>query len=174
VAALPDDKAETLALLHAARLRLHQQTRVEWRYDEAASQVETTFKATTQVMEGPDNGPLLGLYPHQWFRNASVDGKLGPAFDTVRGKLRLLAASQFKTTTALHRLRALLARHHRVAAPGRAEGRDGEGPPHRGRELQREGKSAYWAGKGLQRTLKLADVFEQQGDNASRDRCWTC
>jgi hypothetical protein len=70
------------------------QTRVEWRYDEAASQVETTFRATTQVMEGPDNGPLLGLYPHQWFRNASVEGKLGATFDTVRGKLRLLAAHQ--------------------------------------------------------------------------------
>jgi endoglucanase Acf2 len=41
---------------------------------------------------------------------------------------------------------------------------------HRGPRLQRIGKSAYWAGKGLQRTLKLAELFEQQGDNASRDR----
>ena len=59
-----------------------------------------TFTATTKAMEGADNGPLLGLYPHHWFRNPSVDGKLGPVFDTVRGQLRLLAASQFKTTYA--------------------------------------------------------------------------
>jgi endoglucanase Acf2 len=170
VAALPDDKAETLALLTRHAYAFIKQTRVEWRYDEAASKVETTFKATTQVMEGPDNGPLLGLYTHQWFRNASVEGKLGPAFDTVRGKLRLLAASQFKTTTTFNGfvpywpaltghpkqddLKELLQRDLNTA----------------GRELQREGKSAYWAGKGLQRTMKLAELFEQQGDNASRDR----
>jgi endoglucanase Acf2 len=170
VAALPDDKAETLALFTRHAYAFIKQTRVEWRYDEAASKVETTFKATTQVMEGPDNGPLLGLYTHQWFRNASVEGKLGPAFDTVRGKLRLLAASQFKTTTTFNGfvpywpaltghpkqddLKELLQRDLNTA----------------GRELQREGKSAYWAGKGLQRTMKLAELFEQQGDNASRDR----
>jgi endoglucanase Acf2 len=170
VAALPDDKAETLALFTRHAYAFIKQTRVEWRYDEAASQVETTFKATTQVMEGSDNGPLLGLYPHQWFRNASVEGKLGPAFDTVRGQLRLLAAPQFKITTTyngfvpywpgitqsprLDELKDVMQKDIRAA----------------GRELQREGKSAYWAGKGLQRTLKLAEVFEQQGDPASRDR----
>lgn len=170
VAALPDAQAATLALFTRHAYAFIRQTRVEWRYDEAASQVETVFKATTQVMEGPDNGPLLGLYPHQWFGNASVDGKLGPAFDTVRGKLRLLAAAQFKTVTpyrgfvpywpgitasaGLDRLKDVMPKDLATA----------------GRELQREGKSAYWAGKGLQRTLKLAEVFEQQGDTASRDR----
>ena len=170
VAGLPDDKAETLALFARHAYAFIKQTRVEWRYDEASSQVETTFKATTQVMEGPDNGPLLGLYPHQWFRNASVDGKLSATFDTVRGKLRLLAASQFKTTTTyngfvpfwpgitasprLDDLKDLMQKDLSTA----------------GRELMRQGKSAYWQGKGLQRTLKLAELFEQQGDNASRDR----
>lgn len=170
VAGLPDEGAETLALFTRHAYAFITQTRVEWRYDEAASLVETSFTAKTQVMEGADNGPLLGLYPHQWFRNASVEGKLGPAFDTVRGKLRLLAASQFKSTTAyrgfvpywpgikdsprLEELQDVMEKDIRTA----------------GRELQREGKSAYWAGKGLQRTLKLAEVFEQQGDTASRDR----
>ena len=170
VAALPDDTVETLTLFGRHAYAFIRQTRVEWRYDEAASRVETTFKATTQVMEGPDNGPLLGLYPHQWFKNPSVDGKLGPAFDTVRGKLRLLAASQFKTTTTyngfvptwpavtasprLGELKDLMDRDFATA----------------GRELQRIGKSAYWAGKGLQRTVKLAELFEQQGDTVRRDR----
>ena len=88
-AVMPDDKAETLALLARHAYAFVTDTRAEWRYDTAASRVETTFKATTQLMEGADNGPLFGLYPHHWFRNASVDGKLGPAYDTVRGPIRL-------------------------------------------------------------------------------------
>jgi endoglucanase Acf2 len=170
VAALPDDKAETLALFQRHAYAFIKQTRVAWRYDEAASQVETTFTATTQVMEGPDNGPLLGLYPHQWFRNASVEGKLGPEFDTVRGKLRLLAAPQFKTTyryngfvpywpavtdsPRMSELRTIMNQDFSTAA----------------RDLHRQSKSFYWAGKGMQRNLKLAEVFEQQGNLERRDR----
>ena len=170
VAALPDDKAETAALFMRHAYAFIKQTRVEWRYDEAASQVETTFKATTQVMEGSDNGPLLGLYPHQWFKNASVDGKLGPAFDTVRGKLRLLAAPLFKTTTTYNGFVPYWPAI--TASPRLDELKDvmQKDLATAGRELQREGKSAYWAGKGLQRTMKLAELFEQQGDNANRSR----
>jgi endoglucanase Acf2 len=170
VAGLPDDKTDTLALFTRHAYAFIKQTRVEWRYDETSSQVETTFKATTQVMEGPDNGPLLGLYPHQWFRNASVDGKLGATYDTVRGKLRLLAAPQFKTTTTYNGFVPYWPGI--TASPRLDELKDvmQKDLATAGRELQREGKSAYWAGKGLQRTLKLAEVFEQQGDNASRDR----
>ena len=170
-AALPDEKAETWALFTRHAYAYLQDTRVEWRYDAAASRVETTFKATTRTMEGPDNGPLLGLYPHHWFNNAAVEGKLaGPAFDSLRGKIRLLAASGFKTTAAyngfvpywpgikasprLGELTDLMSKDKREAR----------------RMMLREGKGAYWQGKGLQRTLKLVDVFEQQGDRESRDQ----
>ena len=170
VAALPDDQAATLALFTRHAYAFIRSTRADWRYDEAASKVETTFKATTQIMEGPDNGPLLGLYPHQWFRNASVEGKLGASFDTVRGKLRLLAASEFKTTYTYNGFVPYWPAI--TASPRMSELRDvmQKDLATAGRELQREGKSAYWAGKGLQRTSKLAEVFEQQGDIASRDR----
>jgi len=172
-AALPDDKAETLAVFTRHAYAFIQQTRVEWRYDEARSTVETTFRATTKTMEGPDNVPLLGLYPHHWFNNAAVEGKLGPTFDTVRGKLRLLAAAEFKTTYAHHgfvpywpgikdsprlpELTDIMARDLRNAR----------------REMLQIGRSAYWQGLGLQRTLKLVDVFEQQGDLAARDQLLT-
>ncbi len=170
VAALPDDKAETLALFTRHAYAFIRQTRVEWRYDEAASRVETTFTAMTQVMEGPDNGPLLGLYPHQWFRNASVEGRLGPAFDTVRGPLRLLAAREFKTTTTYN---GFVPHWPAIADPERREQLEDlmdKDFPVAGRYLQQVGKSAYWAGKGLLRTVKLAELFEQKGDLARRDR----
>ncbi|MDP3613682.1 MAG: glycosyl hydrolase, partial [Rubrivivax sp.] len=170
VAGMPDGKAETLALFMRHAYAFIKQTRVAWRYDEAASQVETTFTATTQVMEGPDNGPLLGLYPHQWFRNGSVEGRLGPSFDTVRGQLKLLAAREFKTT---YRYNGFVPHWPALAEPRAASELKGvldKDYATAGRELHRQGKSFYWAGKGLQRTMKLAELYEQMGDLGRRDR----
>jgi endoglucanase Acf2 len=169
-AVLPDDKAETLALLMRHAYAFVQDTRVEWRYDAAASQVETTFKATTRVMEGPDNGPLFGLYPHHWFKNASVEGKLGPGYDSVRGKIRLLAAPQFKTS---HSYAGFVPFWPGVGeSPRSAELADVMKVDQRNarRLMLPEGQSAYWQGKGLQRIVKLMDVVEQQGDKEARDQ----
>jgi len=169
-AVMPDDKAETLALLLGHAYAFVQGTRVQWRYDVPSSQVETTFSASTRVMEGADNGPLYGLYPHHWFNNASVEGKLGPAYDTVRGKIRLLASPQFKTT---HPYVGFVPYWPAVGdSPRRAELADVMKTDLRNarRMMLPEGKSAYWQGKGLQRIMKLLDVHEQQGDKEGRDQ----
>ncbi len=172
-AALPDEQADTLALFTRHAYSVIDDTRVSWRFDAAASQVETTFKATTRALEGADNGTLLGLYPHHWFNNAAVEGKLGPAFDSLRGKIRLLAASQFKTTTAYTGFVPYwpgIKSSPRLAELGELMGKDLREAR---RMMLREGKGAYWQGKGLQRNLKLMDVFEQQGDLAGRDQLLT-
>ncbi len=172
-AALPDEQADTLALFTRHAYSVIDDTRVSWRFDAAASQVETTFKATTRALEGTDNGTLLGLYPHHWFNNAAVEGKLGPAFDSLRGKIRLLAASQFKTTTAYTGFVPYwpgIKSSPRLAELGELMGKDLREAR---RMMLREGKGAYWQGKGLQRNLKLMDVFEQQGDLAGRDQLLT-
>jgi endoglucanase Acf2 len=169
-AVLPDDKAETLALFARHAYAFITDTRVEWRYDAPASQVETTFKATTKAMEGADNGPLQGLYPHHWFKNASVDGRLGPAYDTVRGKIRLLAAAQFKTS---HAYTGFVPYWPGIAdSPRKGELADLLKSDQRNarRLMLPEGQSAYWQGKGLQRIAKLMDVVEQQGDKEARDQ----
>ena len=175
-AALPDDQAATLALFSRHAYAFIRDTRVDWRYDQAASQVETTFTTTTQVMEGADNGTLMGLYPHHWFNNAAVADKLGPAFDTVRGKLRLLAGHQFKTST---RYTGFVPHWPGVKeGPRAAELADQlKADLRKRRELipDKENKdnwrtSAYWQGKGLTRATQLAAVAEQQGDLAGRDQ----
>jgi endoglucanase Acf2 len=168
-AVLPDDKPDTLALLARHAYAFVQGTRVQWRFDVAASAVHTTFTASTRVMEGPDNGPLYGLYPHHWFNNASVEGKLGPAYDTVRGKVRLLAAPQFSTT---HPYVGFVPFWPGVGdSPRRAELADVMKTDLRNarRLMLPEGQSAYWQGKGLQRIMKLLDVHEQQGDSEGRN-----
>lgn len=169
-AALPDDRPESLALLTRHAWAFIEDTRVEWRYDMPGSRVETTFSATTRVMEGPDNGPLLGLYPHHWFENASVAGRLGPAYETVRGKLHLLAAPRFSTS---YPYVGFVPFWPRVTdSPRLAELADAMKSDQRNarRLMLPEGRSAYWQGKGLQRIMKLLDVVEQQGDTEGRDR----
>lgn len=175
-AALPDDSLANVQLLTRHAYAFLQDTRVDWRFDPASSKVETTFTAKTRVMEGADNGPLLGLYPHQWFNNASVADKLGPSYDSIRGKIRLLAASQFKiertytgvlphwpgikegaaATEVNDFLKADL-RKRRTLIPGRENKDDWR-------------VSAYWQGKGLTRATQLAAVAEQQGDTGARDQ----
>lgn len=176
VAALPDEQPATLALLARHAYAFVQDTRAQGRYDRAAGQVRTTFTATVQVMEGPDHGPLLGLYPHHWHDNASVAGRLGPAYDTVRGKLHLLADRSFTTT----RPYAGFVPHW----PRLAEGpRLAELNDHFKRDLRRRREliparenadnwrvAAYWQGKGLTRMTQLAAIAEQQGDTAARDQ----
>ncbi len=172
-AALPDDKAETLRLFSRHAYAFVQDTKTEWRYDQASSKVETTFTTSTRIMEGADNGPLIGLYPHQWANNASIEDKLGATFDSIRGKVRLLAAPQFKTEYTYHgfvpywpgihasdrlsELKSLLKTDQRKARPMMLEsGILGTDP--------------YSQGKGLARITKLMDVAEQQGDLETRDR----
>ena len=177
--ALPDDKAETLQLLHRHAYAFVQDTRVDWRYEPSTSLVETSFKLTTRIMEGADHGPLIGLYPHQWFNNASVAGKLLASYDSIRGKIRLLAASQFKTamryqgfvpywpgikeSPRLGELTDVLKadlRKRRELIPGRENNDNWR-------------TSAYWQGKGLTRLVQLASVAEQQGDMEGRDQVLT-
>lgn len=178
-AALPDDSPASLQLLTRHAYAFLQDTRVEWRFDPATSKVETTFTAKTRVMEGADNGPLLGLYPHQWYKNASVADKLGPSYDSIRGKIRLLAASQFK----IERTYTGVLPHWPgiKEGPGAAEVKDLlKTDLRKRRELipGRENKddwrvSAYWQGKGLTRATQLAAVAEQQGDIDARDQLLT-
>jgi endoglucanase Acf2 len=176
VAAVPDTEPATLQLLARHAYAFIQDTRAEWRFDQAQSKVETVFKVQSRVMEGADNGPLLGLYPHQWHDNPAVAGKLGPAYDSVRGPIRLLAGAEFKIertypgfvpqwpglgeSAGAKELSGLLktdVRQRRELFPYKEN-------------LDNWRTSAYWQGKGLTRFTQLAAVAEQQGDLAARDQ----
>jgi endoglucanase Acf2 len=169
-AVLPDDKPETLALLARHAYSFVDDTRVDWKFNPASSQVETTFTATTRTMEGPATGALLGLYPHQWFDNTALEARLGPAFDTVRGKIRLLEADSFKTSASYTGFVpfwpgvADASRKTELSELMKVDQRNAR------RMMLEEGKGPYWQGKGLQRILKLMDVVEQQGDLEGRDK----
>ena len=173
-ASLPDDKAESVALLARHAYAFIEDSKATWRYDEAAAKVETTFTVKTKVMEGEDNGPLIGLYPHQWFNNRAVADKLGASYDSIRGKIRLLAAAEFKTERTFQGVvphwpglkdsvgsevndsLKVDMRKRRELIPARENADDWR-------------VSAYWQGKGLTRTTQLMAVAEQQGKLDDRD-----
>lgn len=169
-AALPDASAESLALLTKHAYSFLKDTRVDWRFDEAASVSEVKFKATTQAMEGINHGPLLGLYPHQWHKNALVEPILGAHYETIRGKIRLLAASQFTVNTTYRGFVPFWPaveeskRKSEIADLTKTDVRNAR------RMMLEIGNGSYWQGKGLQRISKLADVVEQQGDLDARDQ----
>ena len=172
----PADTAATLALLARHAYAFVTEGTVSWRYDPAAAKVESHFKTATRVMEGDDNGPLLGLYPHHWHNNASVAGRLGPGYATVRGTQRLLAAADFKTERPWQGFLPHwpgLADGPQLAAFNDEYKRDFR----RRRDLlpSRENPdnwrvSVYWAGLGLTRLTQMAAVAEQQGNTADRDQ----
>ena len=164
VTALPDDSAATLALLTRHAYTVLTDTRVAWRFEVASSRVQTTYSTQHRTLEGPDVGPLLGLYPHHWFNNAELAPKLGPAYDTVRGALKLLAASGFSTSKPYQ---GFVPYWPAVAEGPRSEELRGlmKTDLRNARRLMQEGGlGPYWQGKGLQRISKLLDVVEQQGD----------
>jgi endoglucanase Acf2 len=172
-AALPDDSAESLALLSKHAYAFTTDTRVAWKYDQSQSRVETRFDIKAQVMEGADNGPLTGLYPHQWFNNESVRTKLGPAYDTIRGKIRLLAAASFALSTPYGGFVPYwpaitnTARRDQLGDLMKTDLRNSR------RMMLEIGRGPYWQGKGLQRIAKLMEVQEQQGNTAARDQLLT-
>ncbi len=170
VAALPDAKPESLAMIARHAYAFITDTRVDWKFDPDTSTVATQLTVTTQSMEGPNADALLGLYPHQWFHNPGVEGRLGPAYDTVRGKIRLLEGNSFSIET---KYTGFVPFWPAITEPERksqlqelikVDQRNAR------RMMLEEGKGPYWQGKGLQRILKLMDVAEQQGDADAREK----
>jgi endoglucanase Acf2 len=148
-------------------------TRVNWTVDSRTGQVETTFKASTRALEGRNEGALMALYPHHWHHNASLEGRLGPAYDTVRGKLKLLAASEFKTTT---RYTGFVPYWPGVTQSPRLDELNDVMSTDLGnarRMMLEIGQGPYWQGKGLLRLVKMLDVFEQQGDKTGSEKILT-
>jgi endoglucanase Acf2 len=165
VAALPDDSPGTLALFARHAFAFVEQTRVEWRFDEAASRVQTRYRIETRAMDGGETVPLIALYPHQ--RDQRVGGvpEQPFRFASVRGSMSVIAAAQFETAidwrgvlplwplagepAQSERLRSLLSGDLR-RAPGLF-----------GRMM---GPGTYWTGKGLGALAQLMGSAEQVGE----------
>ncbi len=172
LSATPDNSEASLALLLRHAFVRYANTTVTWRFDNAEQTVHTRYAVTPQVLEGSETAPLMALYPHHWHNNAAVQSRLGPAYDSVRGPLKLLASADFAT-----------ALRHKGFVPWWPKLRDNADASTLRSIIQTDvrdarrnmlhiGKGPYWQGKGLLRTTKLLDVVEAEGtpEQASRVR----
>lgn len=162
-AVLPDGSPESLAMI-TRHAHIHTvSTSVQWHFNPETSRVKTTFRAQTVAREGPDVGPLYGLYPHHWHANESVAARLGPAYASVRGPLRLLQAPEFSTDHPFHGFVPFLPPLGQTDHRKELSDLISADLRNAAELFSPEGDSAYWQGKSLQRMLKLADVLEQEG-----------
>ena len=171
---------EVLATFKTHAFAFISDTRVDWRFDPKRSQVTTEFivtennNANNNVKVVP---PFLGLYPHQWFNNPSVSKALEDthlSYQTLRGKIRLMAATHFKTQTTYT---GFVPYWPAVSNPVKVGDKTLDLSDLLGKDIAKArpmmleiGSGPYWQGKGLERITQLMNVAEQQGDLAGRDK----
>lgn len=170
LSALPDDSADSLALISRHAYVRTADTRVQWQFDNQTQQLTTRYRITPEVLEGEEQRPLQALYPHHWHHNPLLPTLEGSAYASVRGPLKLLANAEFETRLQ-HKgfvpwWPAVSSETHQSLLDSviATDIRDAR------RNMLHIGKGPYWQGKGLQRTTKLLDVVQVQGTPAHQQR----
>ena len=99
VAILPDNSQTTLEQFRERAYAFVTDSRVEWTYDEASSEVLTTYTYDTILMdstEGNLDETLTALYRHQWLNTANPLTQ--HSYKSPNGEMKLLEGSTFSTT----------------------------------------------------------------------------
>jgi endoglucanase Acf2 len=167
VAALPEETGATLALFRRHAFSFVVDSAVSWRYDEPSATLVTTFAVTTEGRDGPDAGPLVALYPHQWLNTAAAVGPL--SYVSPRGPMKLLAARSFETRL---RFGGVLPVLPASGGPDPGTVRSQIKAVYKGSTLFPVGpegtRGTYWSGKSLQKLALLAWLSDQIGDQDTR------
>ncbi len=165
VACLPDASDETRAAFRAAADARVVDSRVSWSYDEATSDVIVDFEFV--LAPGSKASPIVALFRHQWLEASLADDAYLPGvFPTVRGDMKLLAASDFQVR---HPFNGLLPHFPDVGQFDRdamsADLAEAVASP----EIV-DGTGTYWNGKSLGRAAMLLPIAEQMGDDETTSR----
>ncbi|MGW2442768.1 glycosyl hydrolase [Streptomyces sp. NPDC001675] len=143
-------------------------TAVSYRYDEAKSTVTTTYRFTTEALEGSATGTVAALLPHQW-RHLSDGSPLPQTYVSSRGPLKVLTGVTSFTTTM--DFRGVLPEIPAVADSSGADLatlRDYLNAE-KADPTRQVSDDTYWTGKGLGRAARLAEIADQTGDTGVRD-----
>jgi endoglucanase Acf2 len=147
-------------------------TRVSYSYNPANNGLTTTYAFTTTAREGSASGTVVSLYPHQW-RYLSGGSPIPETYTSARGAMRtLIGVPSFQTAMTF---RGVLPEVPAVADSAGADlttlnsylaavQGNPEGP---------SGGDTYWAGKGLGRAARIAEIADQVGNTAVRDSALT-
>lgn len=97
IAVLPDNSESTFRYYQARAFAFVTDTKVSWNYNENDSTLTTDYIITTEIKEGSNKDTILALYPHQWKNNSSIS-PLPYSYTTVRGLMKTISGTSFKTT----------------------------------------------------------------------------
>ncbi|MEU1807755.1 glycosyl hydrolase [Micromonospora aurantiaca (nom. illeg.)] len=147
-------------------------TRMSYTYDPSAGTVRTTYAFTTTPREGSETKTVVALYPHQW-RSLTGATPITPTYVSARGAMRVLTGVPSFTTTM--RFTGVLPE---VPAVGDSSGADlatvtGYLNTEQGNPEGVSGPDTYWAGKGLGRAARIAEIADQLGQTPVRDAAVT-
>ncbi len=161
IALLPDADPSTMALFAQHAFAFVTDTRVEWDYDQATSDVVTTFSFETEVMEGSEHRTLSALYRHQWLATSAP--LLEHRYASPRGAMALVTGNEFET-------------RHRFAGVLPALPNQGDYNPTQLKALVDEAaiesltpSDTYYSGKRMARFANLVHIADQMGAMDARD-----
>lgn len=163
IAALPDNKPETLEKFRQYAYSHVTDTKASWSYDASTSELTTTYTYKTESKEGSNNGTIFAMYPHQWKHSSSAN--LPYIYPSVRGTMKTGEGSSFETTMKFTGVlpslpdtgsydQTKLKQYIEEAA-----GEDYYGAP-----------DSYSIGKRLGKLATLAPIAEQIGDIEAADK----
>jgi len=164
VALLPDTSPETLELFRSRAYAFVIDSRLDWDYQEATSQLVSTYSYETVLMDsaaGNLDETLSALYRHQWLNTS--DPLTGHSYVSPRGDMKLLAGNSFTTDLTFNGIlpalpdrgdynRAVLSSYLQEAAT--------ETLPI---------NSTYWNGKAMARFAHMVRIADQLGAETERD-----
>lgn len=161
VAVLPDASEETLLAFQEYAYSFVTDTKVDWSYDSANSEVNTTFTYTTEAKEGDTTGTIMSLYPHQW-RNSDAE-LLEYTYPSIRGTMKTTSGDSFSTSMTFSGLLPALPDAGSYDSDTLAAYVDEA----EAESYDKTNVDTYWIGKRLGKLAVLAPIADQVGDSTA-------
>ncbi len=148
-------------------------TQASYDYDAGSGKVTTRYAITTTKKEGTEGATVVALYPHQW-KSLSSDSPISQTtYVSPRGTMKaLVGVSSFSTAMKYH---GILPELPAVATSTGADAATLTGLLNQVADdpSAEQKPDTYWAGKGLGRSARIAEIADQVGNAAVRDKALT-
>lgn len=145
-------------------------TTASWNFDEATSKIRTDFVVETDIKEGADSMPLIGLLPHQW-DNLAPDSPRPDllSYSSARGEIKTMAATTFSVENTFHGILPTLPYQANYS-----EGFSIASLDQKVKQLENDGLStwtdSYNEGQMMNRLIQTARIAHEMGNMESRDK----
>jgi len=163
VAALPDESPATIKWFAKHAFAFLRGSEISYKYDPSKAQVTTTYKATTQAMEGSNLDTIFSLYRHQHLNTTQPERFQKFTYASPRGEMKILSGTTF--TTSIPYLGVLPALPN---APGDEQSLSKQLQADTAK-IRLEKDDTYWNGKEFGKFSELIQIAEQLGESEIRD-----